>query len=164
MVSHPSENPTLPAEVLRALRSFRMIVRSIKQHFQHVQEATGVSGSQLWCLVTIQSQPGIRVTQLAQALGIQQATASNLVESLDRKGLVERRRDQRDQRVVSLFLSEAGARIAQSAPQPVAGILPDALERLDPSALAQLNGLLEQVISLMALQAPDGRDVPLADA
>lgn len=164
MVSHPSENPTLPAEVLRALRSFRMIVRSIKQHFQHVQEATGVSGSQLWCLVTIQAQPGIRVTQLAQALGIQQATASNLVESLDRKGLVERRRDQRDQRVVSLFLSEAGARIAQSAPQPVAGILPDALERLDPSALAQLNGLLEQVISLMALQAPDGRDVPLADA
>jgi DNA-binding MarR family transcriptional regulator len=150
--------------VLRALRSFRMIVRSIKQHFQHVQEATGVSGSQLWCLVAIQAQPGIRVTQLAQALGIQQATASNLVESLDRKGLLERRRDQRDQRVVSLFLSEAGARIAQAAPQPVAGILPDALERLDPSALAQLNGLLEQVIGLMALQAPDGRDVPLADA
>lgn len=164
MVSHPNENPTLPAEVLRALRSFRMIVRSIKQHFQHVQEATGVSGSQLWCLVTIQAQPGIRVTQLAQALGIQQATASNLVESLDRKGLVERRRDQRDQRVVSLFLSEAGARIAQAAPKPVAGILPDALERLDPSALAQLNHLLEQVIGLMALQAPDGRDVPLADA
>jgi DNA-binding MarR family transcriptional regulator len=164
MVSHPADTPTLPADVLRALRSFRMIVRSIKQHFQHVQEATGVSGSQLWCLVAIQAQPGIRVTQLAQALGIQQATASNLVESLDRKGLLERRRDQRDQRVVSLFLSEAGARIAQAAPQPVAGILPDALERLDPSALAQLNGLLEQVIGLMALQAPDGRDVPLADA
>lgn len=164
MVSHPSENSTLPAEVLRALRSFRMIVRSIKQHFQQVQESTGVSGSQLWCLVTIQAQPGIRVTQLAQALGIQQATASNLVESLDRKGLVERRRDQRDQRIVSLFLSEAGARIAQAAPRPVAGILPDALERLDPSALAQLNHLLEQVIGLMALQAPDGRDVPLADA
>lgn len=164
MVSHPADTPTLPVDVLRALRSFRMIVRSIKQHFQHVQEATGVSGSQLWCLVTIQAQPGIRVTQLAQALGIQQATASNLVESLDRKGLVERRRDQRDQRMVSLFLSEAGARIAKAAPQPVAGILPDALERLDPSALAQLNGLLEQVIGLMALQAPDGRDVPLADA
>lgn len=164
MVSHSADTLTLPAEVLRALRSFRMIVRSIKSHFQHVQEATGVSGSQLWCLVTIQAQPGIRVTQLAHALGIQQATASNLVDALDRKGLVERRRDQRDQRVVSLFLSEAGAFIAQAAPQPVAGILPDALERLDPSALAQLNGLLEQVIGLMALQAVDGRDVPLADA
>lgn len=155
--------PALSPEVLQALRSFRLIVRSIKQHFQHVQEATGLSGSQLWCLSAVQAQPGLRVTALGQALGIQQATASNLVESLERKGLLERRRDQRDQRVVSVFLTPAGELIARQAPEPVAGILPDALGRLAPDALADLNRQLDQLISLMALPDESGRGIPLSE-
>lgn len=155
--------PALSPEVLQALRSFRLIVRSIKQHFQHVQEATGLSGSQLWCLAAVQAQPGLRVTALGRALGIQQATASNLVESLERKGLLERRRDQRDQRVVSVFLTPAGGLVAREAPEPVAGILPDALGRLTPNALADLNRQLNELIELMALPDESGRGIPLSD-
>jgi DNA-binding MarR family transcriptional regulator len=159
----PPLAPVLSPDVLQALRSFRLIVRAIRQHFQHVQETTGLSGSQLWCLSAVKAQPGLRVTALGKVLGIQQATASNLVESLERKGLLARRRDQRDQRVVSVFLTEAGARVAEEAPEPVAGILPAALSRLDPQALADLNLRLDQVIRLMALPDESGRGIPLSD-
>nr|WP_297354265.1 MarR family transcriptional regulator [uncultured Caldimonas sp.] len=135
--------------VLHSLRSFRLIVRSIKRHFQHVQDATGLSGSQLWCLSAVHTSPGMRVTQLARALGIQQATCSNLIETLERRGLIDRRRDPTDQRAVTLFLTPEGERIAQSAPEPVSGVLPDALSRLDPEALSELNLLLDRVIALM---------------
>jgi DNA-binding MarR family transcriptional regulator len=162
---HPTPNPSssLQPEVLQALQSFRLIVRSIKQHFQHVQDATGLSGSQLWCLAAIRATPGQRVTALARTLGIRQATASNLVEVLERKGLLERRRDQKDQRAVSVFLTEAGRLIAQAAPEPVAGILPDALGRLAPKDLSELNGLLDRLIALMVLRDESGRGIPLAD-
>jgi DNA-binding MarR family transcriptional regulator len=145
----PAGGARLAPGVLHSLRSFRLIVRSIKQHFQHVQEATGLSGSQLWCLSAVQASPGMRVTQLARALGIQQATCSNLIETLERRGLIERRRDPTDQRAVTLFLTAEGARVAHAAPEPVSGILPDALSRLDPQALGELNLLLDRIIVLM---------------
>lgn len=148
---------TLAPGVLRSLRSFRTIVRSIKRHFQHVQDATGLSGSQLWCLSAVRSAPGVRVTQLARVLGIQQATCSNLVETLERRGLIERRRDPNDQRAVTLYLTPEGQRLAQCAPEPVSGILPDALSRLEPEALDELNGLLDRVIALMGKGAAPAR-------
>lgn len=150
---------TLPPGVLQSLRSFRFIVRSIKRHFQHVQDATGLSGSQLWCLSAVHASPGVRVTQLARALGIQQATCSNLVETLERRGLIERRRDPSDQRAVTLYLSPEGSRLARCAPEPVSGILPDALSRLDPDALQELNALLERVIALMGTTGQPARPV-----
>jgi MarR family transcriptional regulator, organic hydroperoxide resistance regulator len=139
----------VPPDVLQTLRSFRAIMRSLKQQFQQVQDSTGVSGSQLWCVSALRAAPGLRVTQLAHELGIRQATASNLVEALERKGLIERRRDPADQRAVALFLTAKGTRLARSAPQPVAGILPQALEKLDPHTLSQLNELLLQVVHKM---------------
>jgi len=148
---------TLAPGVLQSLRSFRLIVRSIKRHFQHVQDATGLSGSQLWCLSAVRASPGVRVTQLARALGIQQATCSNLVETLERRRLIERRRDSSDQRAVTLYLTSEGTRLAQSAPEPVSGILPDALSRLDPDALRELNTLLERVITLMGRSGQPAR-------
>lgn len=142
-------SPALPPDVLQALRSFRLIVRSIKLHFQHVQAATGLSGSQLWCLAAVKASPGLRVTQLADTLGVRQATASNLVDVLERRGLLERRRDTKDQRVVHLHLTSDGLSKTHGLPQPSEGVLPDALSRLEPAALERLNSLLDDLIGLM---------------
>lgn len=150
----PAPSAPLQPDVLQALHHFRVIVRSTQRHFQKVQNTTGLSGSQLGCLAALKAAPGLRVTQLAQALGIQQATASNLIEMLDRRGLVERRRDPRDLRVVHLHLTPLGLDKAQALPAPAAGVLPEALCRLEPATLAALNSLLVEVIGLMKAADP----------
>ena len=162
-VSNNAPSEAVPADVLQALRSFRLIVRSIKLHFQHVQSSTGLSSSQLWCLAAVRGTPGLRVSQLAESLGVRQATASNLVDVLERRALLERRRDTQDQRVVRLHLTSEGASRAQTLPPPAAGVLPDALGRLQPEALLHLNGLLDELIGLMRLDRDDTPPGPLGE-
>lgn len=152
-----------PAGAVQALKSFRIIFRSVRQHFHEVERRCGVSGSQLWALSVVVAAPGIRVKDLAQAMAVHQSTASNLVEQLSRQALIRRERDRIDHRIVQLFPNDAGRTVIERAPKPLSGLLPDALARLDPARLAVLNELLAEVLSGMRDVEPDGALTPLAD-
>src|SRR5947209_19998420 len=82
--------------MLEVLEQFRVIVKSIRRHYQDVERRAGVSGAQLWALAQIAEQPGGQVGALARALAVHQSTASNLVRGLEARGLVARERRGRD--------------------------------------------------------------------
>jgi len=145
------------------LGQFRLIFRSAKIHFQWVQERSGVSGSQLWVLAEVQRRPGIRVTELAHAMAVHQSTASNLVEGLHRRGLLQRKRSIEDQRVVNLSLTEAGRQTVGRAPKPLEGVLPDALYTLDPNDLAELKKYLGRLADVMKVHDRAGKRIPLSE-
>ncbi|WP_269532871.1 MarR family winged helix-turn-helix transcriptional regulator [Chitinimonas sp. BJYL2] len=146
------------------LKQFRVIFQSVRKHFQSVEALCGVSGSQLWALAKVVEAPGLRVTELAKAMTIHQSTASNLVEGLVQLGLIRRQRGELDQRVVLLYPTEAGEQLYRKAPQPIRGVLPDALSRLDPTRLAGLAQHLNELIDLMGDHIdPRGGNIPLAD-
>ena len=65
--------------MLEVLQQFRILVKSIRSHYQQVEARSGVSGAQLWALAHIAGSPGSKVGELARALAIHQSTASNLV-------------------------------------------------------------------------------------
>lgn len=146
----------LQPEVRQALQHFRLIVHSLKLHFQDLQATTGLGGSQLGCLAAVKASPGMRMSELARTLGVRQATASNLADVLERRGLLERRRDTRDQRVVQLHLTPLGLAKVEALPEPAAGLLPEALARLEPAALEHLNGLLGNLVGLMQNDGAEG--------
>lgn len=63
--------------------------------------------AKLEVLRLLHKQPGLRVQDVADALGIAANTASTLVTQLSYMGLVQRRRDAVDARVVRLFVTQA---------------------------------------------------------
>lgn len=132
-----------------ALGKFRIIVGAIRQHFREVEKACGVSGAQVWVLATLAETPGMRVTELAESLSIHASTASNLLDKIEKAGLIRRERSKQDQRVVRLYLTEAGQAALGAAPKPFTGVLPHALNQLSPEALARLNHDLDTVIGHM---------------
>ena len=134
---------------VRVLRRFRLVFNAVKAHFQQVEKKAGVGGAQLWALSVIQARPGLGVKQLAQAMDIHQTTASNLVKALVAAALVATERKSTDRRAVQLRLLPAGARVLRLAPGPFAGVLPEALARLDPQTLARLDHDLAQLISAL---------------
>ncbi len=144
-----------------ALKQFRVIFKSIKKHFQFVEKRCQVSGSQLWALALIAEIPGIRVTELAEKLSVHQSTASNLIDQLVQKKLVIKKRAANDNRIVQLYVTEAGDAIIQQAPKPLRGILPDALAQLQPEALIQLNQCLSDLIQSMKSRDEEASGVPL---
>lgn len=98
----------------------------------------------------IHHRPGLRVQELAAALGVAPNTASTLVKQLLAMGLVERRQDSDDGRVARLYPSAlAVARKARRRDRREAALsaaleaLPEADQALVEAALPAFNRLLE---------------------
>lgn len=135
------------ADAALALRRFRVVFNAVKSHFQRVEHRAGLGGAQVWALSLVQVEPGIGIGRLAQAMDIHQTTASNLARSLVAQDMLEVRKEGPDRRAVQLHLRPAGARVLRRAPGPFAGVLPEALARLDARTLKRLNADLAALIA-----------------
>ena len=98
----PQENPReltlgqLLGQVCRLVgRRRRMKLESIGLH-----HAQGMILSRLW------QDDGMSQRALAQALQIAPPTASNTLQRMERSGWIERHRDESDQRIVRVYLTE----------------------------------------------------------
>ena len=150
--------------MLDVLEQFRVIVKSIRRHYQTVEARAGISGAQLWALSQIAGQPGCQVGELARALAVHPSTASNLVRGLSARGLVGRERGARDLRHVQLYTSAKGRRLLAKAPRPLIGVLQQALSELAPERLRALHAELAHVISHMRRkQVAAARALPLSE-
>jgi DNA-binding MarR family transcriptional regulator len=135
------------------------LVRAIQSGMQSIDASQGLSGSQLWALWQISARPGLRVAELAEALHIQPSTASNLLDKLERRGLVRRERRDADSRVVRLFLTDAAVDVVKGIPGPMQGRLRQALQGISPPLLDGLRLGLASVLDAIG-EAPraDDRD------
>ena len=134
---------------LRALQHFRLIIGSARRFDADVRRTAGISGSLLWALSEIAQCAGMSVNALSERMAIHQTTASNIVNSLVERKLVRRRRDEADQRVVHLDPSSEGIRLLGRIPGPHAGLLVDALRRLESSQIERLTRCLATLIADM---------------
>jgi DNA-binding MarR family transcriptional regulator len=134
--------------MLGVLVQFRDVVRAMRNHYRRVERATGISGACVWAMSELESEPGMRVSELAEQLAVHQSTASNLVERLAASGLIERRADS-DRRVSHLYLTRRGRLALQRAPPPQRGVLQEGLAHLPPPVLARLHKDLDALLDRM---------------
>jgi DNA-binding MarR family transcriptional regulator len=157
--THSSVAPTPSLRTLlelRTLQTLRTIFGSARTHDAEVRKTAGISGSQLWALSEIAHSPqpqGLTVNGLSAQMALHQTTTSNIVNSLTERKLIRRVRDAADQRIVHLHASAQGKQLLLLTPGPHAGLLVDALRRLDSSQLEQLAKSLKWVVTLMQLTA-----------
>ena len=144
----------------RVLRRFRLVFNAVKTHFRQVEKTAGVGGAQLWALSLIRDAPGMGVNDLARAMDVHQSTASNLVKSLAEQGMITVAKNSTDRRTVQLRTLAAGARVLRRAPEPFAGVLPDALNSLDARTLARLERDLGKLIDALEVDEHDA-GIPL---
>ncbi len=151
------------SKMLEVLKLFRILVKSIRGHYQVVENRSGVSGAQLWVLSHIASNPRSKVGELARALAIHQSTASNLVGRLESLGLLVRNRLRGDQRSVELTLTPKGKSALARAPRPLIGVLQQALLNLPEARLEGLHQHLTVLVEATKFKHPRGRSIPLSD-
>jgi DNA-binding MarR family transcriptional regulator len=139
----------LDAGTAQVLRRFRLVFNAVKTHFQQIEKKAGLGGAQVWALSIVRAHPGIGVGRLARAMDVHPSTASNLVKTLVERGMVEAAKDGADRRAVQLRVLPAGSRLLRRMPGPFAGVLPDALARLDRRTLKRLDRDLAALIELL---------------
>lgn len=148
---------------MAVLQQFRELFRVSQQHFQRVESSCGVSGAQLWALSEVSATPGLTISELARKLSIHLSTSSNLLDKLETQDLIRRERNKQDQRVVRVFITAEGARCLRKAPKPAAGVIPDALRKMSPSALRALKRDLGTLLELASIRSPEEGMKPLAE-
>ena len=149
--------------MLEVLAQFRIVIKSIRRHYQDVERRAGLTGAQLWALSEIAKLPGCQVGQLAKALALHQSTASNLVRLLEIFGLVTRQRRGKDQRHVQLSPTKKGLQVLKRAPQPLIGVLQQALSDLPAASLDRLHDELARLIKVMKVKSLQARTMLISE-
>lgn len=145
------------------VQQLRIVYRAMQEHSRWVEKQCGVTAAQLWALWELAARPGLRVSELSQALSLHQSTTSNLLDKLEKKELVMRRRGGPDQRVVQIDLTAAGADIVARAPRPAQGAISAALAQLPAAELTGLERGLAALIGRMEGADPGAALQPLMD-
>ncbi len=145
------------------LRHIRELFRVSQQHFKRIEARCGVSGVQVWAVAELKARPGMTISELASALSIHLSTASNLLDRMEANALVRRERGKKDQRVVRVYITSSGQKMLRKAPEPVQGVIPDALERMPAATLARLHRDLERLSHLARIRDRRAAMRPLAE-
>ena len=90
---------------------------------------------------------------LGSALGIHRSAVVALVDDLEHRGLAERRRDPRDRRAYTLYLTPAGRELLAGLRRIAQEHEAELLTALDASERAQLISLLQRVAESQGLEA-----------
>jgi DNA-binding MarR family transcriptional regulator len=143
----PAPNDERETVVDAVLSASRVLVAVAARSLAEV--ADEVTLTQYRSLVVLASRGPQSVVALAEAVAVTPPTASRLCDRLVRKGLVSRREDRRDRRLVRLILTAEGralvdavterrraeiARLLESVPQEAQRSMVDALGQLAAAA------------------------------
>lgn len=93
-----------------------LLRRAQVQVFQDFSETfvpLGIRPAEFSALARIAECAGQRQTELAEGLGINPANMVTLLDGLERRGLVERRKSETDRRSHSVYLTDEGAKFVQ---------------------------------------------------
>jgi DNA-binding MarR family transcriptional regulator len=111
---------------------------------------------QMWrVLAALREKDGRRMGDLSGTTSIEVSTLTRLVDNMEKKGLVERRRDAEDARVVALYVTAAGKRLTQRIVPIAERYEKVALEGFDPREAEALKAALRRLYSNMD-QLKDG--------
>lgn len=89
--------------------------RAITKQYTILLDSMGITYTQYLAMLVLWKKDGILVQQIAEGLEIDQATATPLVQRLEKLGLVTRRRSLEDERKVQVFLTVKGKDLHKSA-------------------------------------------------
>jgi MarR family transcriptional regulator, organic hydroperoxide resistance regulator len=88
----------------------------------------------------------LRMTVLADYLGLEKSTMTGLVDRAEKRGLLERAPNSSDGRAVDVFLSPDGAELAERLYADVARSLSAVTNKLTPTDQHRLQTLLERIL------------------
>jgi DNA-binding MarR family transcriptional regulator len=143
------------------IQNFRLVFQAIQRHSKYVEKQLGISSSQLWAMTELSLQPGLRVSDIADRLSIKNATASNMLDKIQSKELVERKRENEDQRVVRIYLTDKGRDLLQQSNVPTQGAVLSGLGLMAAKDVVHLHSALNMLVDNMLTHENLSTKVPV---
>lgn len=109
------------AFALSMFQALRRLQQGCEVHAKRLSRLGGLTPLQLLVLQVLLAEREITATGLAKRVSLSQAALSGVLDRLESRGLLARRRDETDRRKQWLLLEDAGRAVLQAAP----ALLPD---------------------------------------
>ena len=134
-------------EVLIALRQ---IIRAIDLHSRKLNKNAGLTGPQLVLMRAIKaSGEEVTIRQLSNNTNMSQATATTILDRLEKRGLVVRQRSQLDKRKVHAHLTVDGLALLEKAPLPLQDSFISQYQELDDWEQSLLLSSVQRISTMM---------------
>ncbi|CAG8999548.1 MAG: hypothetical protein CENE_01527 [Candidatus Celerinatantimonas neptuna] len=134
-------------EVLVAIRQ---IIRAIDLHSSRLSKEVGLTGPQLILMREIRDSTAEEtIRQMAKNTNMSQATATTILDRLERRGLVVRLRSQLDKRKVHAHLTDAGKELLSKAPLPLQDSFISRFQKLEDWEQLMLLSSVQRISSMM---------------
>ena len=129
----------LAAELATCWRELGTILASRRLHASlHPELGSKLTPSKVRALALIGESGGLRIGELADRVGVDDTTATRMVDRLEELGLVGRRHAAEDRRATVVTLTPDGAEITAGVARQRLLFFCDVLEALEPEERAQL--------------------------
>ena len=155
-VAEPIENQVLVA--------LRRIIRSIDIHSRTLVKHYGLTGPQLVVLQEIARYGEITPGNLAKAVSLSQATVSGILDRLNRRGLIDRRRSETDRRRVMVKSTLEANHMLATGPPIMQLSFVEAFNNLENWEQAMILSSLQRLVALMDAETLDAAPILATDS
>jgi DNA-binding MarR family transcriptional regulator len=150
MTSGATEDRTSGLAVAEAvMQALRRISRAIELHSHSLASRYGLTVPQLAVLKELGADGGRSIGELTRAVHLSQATVTGILDRLQRRGLIERRRGEADKRKVHVWLTDEGRRALDRSPPLLHENFLEAFGRLQDWQQTQILSALQRIVAMM---------------
>ncbi len=132
-----------------SLVALRRILRATELYGRDLARAAGLTPVQIRVLQAISEKGRATPKEISSRLAVSQATVTTIIDRLEAKKLVERRRSETDRRQTNILLTGAGTTALATAPDPLHDRYVSEFEKLADWEQAMIVAALERVASLL---------------
>lgn len=145
--------------ITSALIAIRRIVRAAEFAARDLSRTAGLTASQMVVMQFIAREGELGAGAIADAARLSQATVTALLDRLEDRGLVARRRSNEDRRRVVVALTDAGRQTLSTTPDVLQNRFAARFDRLDDWEQAAIVSALERVAFLLNADGIDASPI-----
>jgi DNA-binding MarR family transcriptional regulator len=138
--------------ISETMQALRRIIKALQDYSQDISNQFGITGPQLWALKTIFQHGDLSLSELSKRMYLHPSTMTGVVDRLEKKGFVVRKRDEGDRRVIQLQLTPQGTYLIKKAPNPIQGKMIYGLRRLKRHELDSIFRAVQKLTEIMEAQ------------
>jgi DNA-binding MarR family transcriptional regulator len=139
-------------QAARVEDNLRAIRRALRKPIEAQVARGGLTIPQTAVMQEVVRQNGISVKELSKRVSLAHSTVSGIVDRLEKRGMIERRPDENDGRISSIYPTSVVTRfVRDELPQLTRGPLQAALQRATPAECNQIERALRRLRELLEL-------------
>lgn len=132
--------------------SLRRIIQGIDLHSRSLFRKCGLTGPQIILLEELADSTRLSVGELAKRISLSHATVTDMLNRLEKSGLISRERSTLDKRRIELEITKLGTQALQEAPPLLQDRFIDELERLQEWEQTLILSTLQRIVTMMEIK------------